>query len=208
MASTLAPAVPSGPSARLSCCRHRINIGVAQGQSRVLPGHGPGVRGTHPPASQRPHDMPEAVLGRSRTSETELGHAGLERRGLQAEAVGRAPAPRIRQPVFSSTARMCSFSTSASFGLRRDAAADACGDGMVRRAGRGHDHRALDDVAELADVARPGYCCSAAILSLSIESMRLPNALENSSTKRQTSSGMSSTRSRSGGTWIGNTFSR
>ena len=53
-----------------------------------------------------------------------------------------------------------------------------------------------------------GYCCSAAMSSLLIESMRLPNAFANSSTNRHTSSGMSSARSRSGGTRIGNTFRR
>ena len=48
------------------------------------------------------------------------------------------------------------------------------------------------------------YCCSAARLSLlDRRRSRLPNAFENSSTNRHTSSGMSSARSRSGGTRSG-----
>ena len=64
----------------------------------------------------------------------------------------------------------------------------------------GHDHRALDDVTKLPDVARPGILLQRRECRPVDESMRLPNAFENSSTNRHTSSGMSSTRSRSGGT--------
>ena len=65
------------------------------------------------------------------------------------------PAPRIRHLVLSSTPLMCSFSTSASLTLRRAAAPD------LRYRDRqtwtvGADHRALHQVAQLADVARPG----------------------------------------------------
>ena len=58
----------------------------------------------------------------------------------------------------------------------------------------GHDHRALDDIPEFTDVARPGIVLERrTVVSRSIESIRLPNAFENSSTNRHTSSGMSST---------------
>ncbi len=76
--------------------------------------------------------------------------------GLSPSRSAAPPCPRTRQPTLSSTARMCSFSTSASVTAALGAtAARAAGRVMVSsRAGR-HDHRALDDIPQLADVARP-----------------------------------------------------
>ena len=53
-----------------------------------------------------------------------------------------------------------------------------------------------------------GYCSSACMFCCGIVSIRLPSAFDMSTTNRHTRSGMSSTRSRSGGMWMGNTFSR
>ena len=78
---------------------------------------------------------------------------------------------------------------------------DDAGRAIVSRGAGRDDHRPLDDVAQLADVARPGVPLQRQSCSpWEIASIRLPNVFENSSTKRQTSSGMSSARSRSGGT--------
>ena len=66
------------------------------------------------------------------------------------------PAPRMRHAELSSTARMCSRSTSISLGLRAAAADVDSGSSDRQPRPVRDDHRALDDVAQLADVARPG----------------------------------------------------
>jgi hypothetical protein len=92
--------------------------------------------------------------------------------------------------------------------LRRTEAVDICGSAIVRlgpvapmtaRSTRLRSSRTL-----------PGqlYRCNISMLLLLIDSTRRPNAEEKSSTNRHTSIGISSVRSRSGGTRIGNTFNR
>ena len=61
----------------------------------------------------------------------------------------------MRHPVFSSTLRMCSLSTSISLTLRLAAAEVRDGRARLSCGPSAHDHRAFDDVAQLADVAGP-----------------------------------------------------
>ena len=84
------------------------------------------------------------------------------------------PTPRIRHLVLSSTPLMCSFSTSASLTLRRVEAEVVAGSAIVRRGPRGADHRPLHQIAQLADVARPGVALQQLHVVLAIDSMRLP----------------------------------
>ena len=121
-----------------------------------------------------------------------VGHPCLERRRLQAESFWGASTPRIRQRAPSSTEGMCSRSTSTSRTLRWSRPSTPRATGSPQPAAGVDDHRALDDVAELPDVARPGGLLQRRHVSLLIVSMRLPNAVENSSTNRHTSSGISS----------------
>ena len=149
-----------------------------------------------------------AGLLRPGPDESQLRHPRLERRRPKTEPVRRAPGPRMRQPVLSRTPRMCSISTSVSLSLRLvEGRRNRHHDAQPRPIR--HDHRALDDVPELADVARPRVVLQRVhVLPRDRRRSAYRTTRENSSTKRQTRSGMSSTRSRSGGTSIGKTFSR
>ena len=65
--------------------------------------------------------------------ESEFRHARFERRRLQPEPLGRAPLLESASGRLPSTARMCSFSTSRSFGLRLVGVVDDCGSVMLSR---------------------------------------------------------------------------
>ena len=97
---------------------------------------------------------------------------------------------------------------------RRPAARAALGSRKPRSAGgdrvaRHHDHQPLDHVAQLAHVARPGVVLQDRDRARArTSSARRPYSRANSAMKCSASSGMSSCRSRSGGTKIGITFSR
>ena len=94
---------------------------------------------------------------------------------------------------------MCVRSTSISLMLRPDAAEDVSGTGIVNRGPAAVIMARSTTLRSSRIFPGQAYRCSPSMLLFAIVSMRLPNAFENSSTKCHTSSGMSSTRSRSGG---------
>ena len=75
--------------------------------------------------------------------------------GLSPSSSAAPPLPRIRPPVDSSTDRMCSVSTSTNLRLLRRVAAVGCGQLDDEAGAVGDDHRPLDHVPQLADVAGP-----------------------------------------------------
>src|SRR5262245_10073298 len=95
-------------------------------------GDGRGVEGLGvPPVPQRSHGISEEhKLTRERADYSWRGRLTPSFAMRVSSVVGfmpslsaAPPGPRIRQPVLSSTARMCSSSTSTSLGLQRDEAA-------------------------------------------------------------------------------------
>ena len=142
----------------------------------------------------------------------ELLHPGLERRGLDPEDGPRPTSPLTRQPVPSSTSRMCA---ALDFLQGRDAAGSwtrlgaEASSAAVSSGPPAENHGALDDVLQLAHVPGPGVGDQRrSIIRSGIGGCACRACRRTSGTKCWTRSGMSSRRSRSGGRWIGNTLSR
>ena len=72
----------------------------------------------------------------------------------------------------------------------------------------GEDDGAFEHVLQLADVARPRVCEQSLHGPRADPVDALADAMANLSTRKWTSRGMSSVRSRSGGRWMGKTLSR
>ena len=108
-----------------------------------------------------------AAINSGRNRHTATGYAAFGRQIPSlairvSSVVGLSPSrsaaplfPRMRQPALSSTVRMCAFSTSTSFALCATEVTEVVGITIVSRGSRRQNHRALDDVAKLADVAGP-----------------------------------------------------
>ena len=131
--------------------------------------------------------------------------------GFKPSRSAAPPVPRIRHPLPSSTLRMWAISTSTSL-LLFDAKAAGNATGAI---GMTSGPFGLATIIARSTTLRssrtlPGHecCCSSATQSLSMLLTGFPKRFENSSTKRQTRSGMSPGRSRSGGTRTGKTLSR
>ena len=148
--------------------------------------------------------MPESA---TRALESQFRHPRLESRGFEPQLFGGA-ADAANPPPGAVEHALDVFPLDVGEPARCVATAEPGGKAIVKRGPDAPITARSTRLRSSRTFPGQGYRWSMSMLSFGIDSMRFPNAFENSSTKRHTSIGMSSVRSRSGGTRIGKTFSR